>query len=89
MHHFYFSCDFEKAQWRLRAFVHVNDFLYLYEIEPEDKQLKSFFGVKFITQQRTDFLDIRCHHPVKEHLDYECAVLVALQQHLLSNRILG
>ncbi|HEV9038748.1 MAG TPA: hypothetical protein VGQ51_19060 [Puia sp.] len=73
----------------MRALVYVNDFLYLYEIEPEDKKLKSLYGVKFITQQRVDFLDIRCHHPEKGHLDYECAIMAGLQQHLTSNRVIG
>lgn len=89
MYYFYFPCIYEEIQWQMRALVHVNDFLYLYEIEPEDKKLKALFGVKFFTQQRADYLDIRCHHPLKEHAGYECVLLVALQKHLLSNRILG
>jgi|GEM_PF-1647614 len=89
MYIFYFSCDFEGIQWRMRALVYENDFLYLYEIEPEDRQLFGLFGVKFITQQRADFPDIRCHHPVKGHLDYECALIAGLQRHLQSNRILS
>jgi hypothetical protein len=89
MYYFYFSCTFKEIQWRMRALVYLNDFLYLYEVEPEDKQLKSIYGVKFITQQRMDLLDIRCHHPVKGHLDFECAILAGLQQHLMSNRVKG
>lgn len=73
----------------MRAHVYGNDFLYLYEVEPEDRQLKARFGVKFITQQRTDFIDFRCHHPVSGQCEYERAILVALQQYVLAHRILG
>jgi hypothetical protein len=88
MYSFYFSCSFEEIQWRMRALVYRNDFLYLYEVEPEDRQLKARFGVKFITQQRADFLDIRCDHPMRGHRDYERSILVALQEYILDNRIL-
>ncbi|HVS98154.1 MAG TPA: hypothetical protein VHE54_16775 [Puia sp.] len=89
MYIFYFSCSFEEIRRRMRVLVYENDFLYLYEVEPEDRQLSDRFGVKFFTQQRADFLDIRCHHPIREHNEYESVVLMALQSHLLSNRILG
>jgi hypothetical protein len=89
MYYFYFSCTFEEVQWQMRALVYVNDFLYLFEVEPEDKKLKSLYGAKFITQQRADFHEIRCHHPVRGHLDYECAILAGLRQHLLTNRVMG
>lgn len=73
----------------MRALVYVNDFLLLYEIEPEDKHLQSLYGVKFVTQQRADSFDIRCHHPEKGHLDYECALLAGLRRYLSSNKVVG
>jgi hypothetical protein len=81
-----FSCYFENDYWQMRALVYTNEYLFLYEVEPVDRKLYSRFGIKFITQPKEGFLDIRCSNSVKEHLAYEQAILVGLMEYLASKR---
>lgn len=81
-----FSCYFENDYWQMRALVYTNEYLFLYEVEPVDRQLYSRFGIKFITQPKEGFLDIRCSNSVREHLDYEQAILAGLMEYLASQR---
>ena len=87
MNSYYFSCRFEQSDWRMRALVYKNEYLFLYEVEPEDPMLHARFGIKFVTQPRDGFFDIRCSNPVKAHADYEVALLAGLEQYLVSQRI--
>ena len=87
MNSYYFSCCFEETNWRFRALVYKNEYLFLFEVEPEDRMLYARFGIKFITQPRDGFFDIRCSNPVKEHAQYELALLAGLEQYLISQRI--
>ena len=84
MNIYYFSCYFEEAHMQMRALVYTNEYLFLYEVEPEDRKLFSRFGIKFITQPKEGSLDIRCTNPVKEHLLYELAVITGLADYLAS-----
>ena len=84
MNNCYFSCFFEEHEWRIRAVVHENKFLLLYEVEPEDRALHNRFGIKFILQNRHAYLDVRCSHPVEGHFPYEQALVAGLRKHLLS-----
>jgi hypothetical protein len=71
----------------LRVVIHKNEYLYLYEVEPEDKVLNERFGVKFITQRRNASLDLKCNLPIQEHLLYEQAVVKGLRQYLISLKV--
>jgi len=82
MNIYYFSCYFEEDYWEMKAFVYTNEYLCLYEVEPEDRRLLTRFGIKFVTQPREGLLDIRCSIPVKEHLSYEGAILAGLADYL-------
>lgn len=86
MNNCYFLCHFEENDWRMRALIHANDYLLLYEIEPEDKMLLARFGIKFITQPRKGSLDVRCSNQVLEHRQYEQAVLTGLKEYLVAKR---
>jgi len=68
----------------MRAVVYSNDYLFLYEIEPEDRMLYERFGVKFVTQPRDSFDEIRCTNTVPDHFHYELALLHSLRKHLVS-----
>lgn len=81
-----FSCYFEDDYWQMKALTYTNEYLLLYEVEPEDRRLYSRFGIKFVTQPKESFLDIRCSNPVKEHRAYEQAILVGLMEHLARRR---
>lgn len=81
-----FPCYFEEEYWQMRALVYTNDYLFLYEIEPEDRNLYTRFGVKFITQPREGLLDVRCTNSVKEHLTYEQGILSGLADYLASRK---
>jgi hypothetical protein len=84
MNSYHFSCYFEEDLWQMRAIVYKNEYMYLYEVEPEDRKLFARFGVKFITQPKEGFSDIRCSNPVKDHSQYEAAILTGLEQFLVS-----
>lgn len=84
MHIYHFSCYFENDRWQLKASAYNNEYLLLYEVEPEDRGLYSRFGIKFITQPKEGLLDIRCSNPVKEHRSYEQAILIGLIEYLVS-----
>jgi len=86
MNIYYFSCYFEEDYWQMRAVVYTNEYLFLYEVEPEDRKLYARFGIKFITQPKEGFLDIRCSNSVKEHLPYEKAILIGLVEWLVSQK---
>lgn len=86
MNHYYFSCLFEEQEWRLRAAELNNQWLQLYEVEPEDKLLLNRFGTKFITKAKDSALDVRCLNSLEEHREYETALLIALKQHLITQR---
>jgi len=81
---YYFSCRYEQLDWRMRAVVYSNDYLFLFEIEAEDRTLNERFGVKFLTQPRDSFLDIRCTNTIADHFRYELALLHSLRFFLLS-----
>lgn len=70
----------------MRVLVYTNEYLSLYEVEPEDRRLYTRFGIKFITQPKEAFLDIRCSNSIKEHRTYEQAVLIALAEFLVSRK---
>ena len=82
MDHFYFSCHFEGRQWRLRAVIYANEYLFLYEVEPEDRLLRERYGIKFITQPKDGLLDVRCSNSLRQHEMYEQAILLALMEYL-------
>ena len=73
-----FLCHFEDTDYRLRAMVYTNEYLFLYETEPEDIRLLTRFGIKFFTQPKNSLLDIRSRNPNKEHVQYEAAIINAL-----------
>jgi len=73
-----FMCHFEDTDWRMRTSVYTNEYLYLYESEPEDAGLLSRFGIKFFTQPKNSLFDIRCTNANKEHAQYEHAIIAAL-----------
>lgn len=81
-----FSCFFEDDFWQMRALVYTNEYLFLYEVEPEDRRLYTRFGIKFITQPKEAFLEIRCSNSLKEHFVYEQAILAALGKFLVSRK---
>ncbi len=87
MNIFYFSCNYEERECRVCATVFENEFLFLFEVEPEDKALYQKFGVKFITQPKAAPLDIRCVNSAKEHAEYELVMLASLMEFLLSGRM--
>jgi hypothetical protein len=68
----------------MRALIYANEYLNLYEVEAEDRKLFARFGVKFITQPRQGLLDVRCSNPIREHHQYEQAVLIGLKEYLSS-----
>lgn len=86
MNSYYFSCNFENENWQMRALIYMNDYLFLYEVEPEDRMLCTRFGVKFITQPKEGFLDMRCSNSVKDHFQYEQAVVAGLERYLVARR---
>ncbi len=73
----------------MRAVVHGNEYLMLYEVEPEDRMLFARFGVKFVTQPGKGSLGIRCSKPVQEHNQYEQAILTGLKKYLLLQRFVS
>lgn len=79
-----FYCFFEENEWRMRAQVHANEYLLLYEVEPEDKSLQKRFGIKFIVQDKVAFLDVRCSSPIDKHFAYEQSLLAGLRSYLLT-----
>ena len=81
-----FSCFFEDDYWQMRALVYTNEYLFLYEVEPEDRRLLTRFGIKFITQPKEAFLDIRCSNSLKDHRAYEQAILTGLAEYLVSQK---
>ncbi|HXD78756.1 MAG TPA: hypothetical protein VN616_13155 [Puia sp.] len=88
MNNCYFSCFFEDSEWRLRAVVHENQYLLLYEVEPEDRRLYGRFGIKFILQNRHAYLDVRCSHPVEQDFAYEQSLVAGLRKYLLTQWML-
>jgi hypothetical protein len=86
MNIYLFSCYFEDDYWQMRALVYTNEYLFLYEVEPQDRRLFTRFGIKFITQPKEGFLDIRCSNSIKEHLTYEQAILTGLVEYLVSEK---
>ena len=83
---YYFTCYFEEDHYQMRTLVYTNEYLFLYEVEPEDRRLYSRFGIKFITQPIEGFLDIRCSNSVKEHLPYEQAIFNGLTEYLATRK---
>lgn len=86
MNIYYFSSYFEEDYFEMKAFVYTNEYLCLYEVEPEDRKLLTRFGIKFITQPKEGFLDIRCSNSVKEHRSYEQAILTGLVEYLATRK---
>ncbi|HVU99052.1 MAG TPA: hypothetical protein VHE34_27710 [Puia sp.] len=82
MNTFYFFCNYEGRSWGMRATVYSNNYLFLYEIEPEDRMLNERFGVKFFTRPRDSFFEFRCTNAVKDQFHYELAILAGLRQYL-------
>ncbi|HWB90306.1 MAG TPA: hypothetical protein VG605_00580 [Puia sp.] len=85
----YFTFHYEGKDWRMRTIIYANEYLFLYELEPEDRILYARFGVKFVTQPKNGFLDIRCSNAVNDHLQYEAAIMNGLKQYLVSGRLLS
>lgn len=86
MNSFHFLCQYEESYWQIRAIVYTNEYLYLYEVEPEDRRMRERFGIKFITQPKDSLYDIRCSNPTREHAPYENAVVSALTIRIFSSR---
>lgn len=81
---YYFPCHYEERDYPMKINKYSNDYLFLYEIEPEDRILNERFGVKFITQLRDSLLEMRCTNSITDHFQYELAIVHGLRQFLVS-----